>query len=171
MTKKYNVSLSSSDIKEMVEELVRIREGTKAYARNVTNSLLDTAVGDAVRNLEQMSGQTGYEPTHKIADSIVKETVLSTGERSNWSGKVVVNDPAGAYAEYGTGVVGLKHKHPMPIGWNYDSKKHGNKGWFYKDDAGVRYWTRGQRSKPFLYNSMQELRAQLNKLAKMHKIV
>lgn len=84
---------------------------------------------------------------------------------------------AGAYyaffVEYGTGIVGAENPHPAPesagtgSGGNllaltyggYDSGGHGQEGWIYRSDVdGKLHWTRGMKSRPFMYNTMKYLK-------------
>ena len=64
------------------------------------------------------------------------------------------------FVEYGTGVVGEGgRKHPLlPSGWKYDINKHGDDGWWYISDRdGKLHWTKGQESRPFMYETYKEL--------------
>lgn len=82
---------------------------------------------------------------------------------------------AGAYyaffVEYGTGIVGARNRHPdastagngegnllaMSYG-GYDSNGHGDAGWWYISDVdGKLHWTKGMKSRPFMYNTMVHL--------------
>ena len=70
------------------------------------------------------------------------------------------------FVEFGTGVVGERNPHPKAgeQGWVYDTKGHGESGWWYPSDAsdpnptlklGENGWiafTRGQASRPFMYD-------------------
>jgi hypothetical protein len=64
---------------------------------------------------------------------------------------VNVNDEYAMYVEFGTGIVGSEHPHPMP--WAYDINNHGEEGWKYIGKDGKLHWTAGQESKPFMYES------------------
>lgn len=58
------------------------------------------------------------------------------------------------YVEYGTGIVGSEHPHPSPeIPWAYDINNHGDDGWQYIGKDGKLHWTKGQPSRPFMYNT------------------
>lgn len=73
----------------------------------------------------------------------------------------------GVYVEFGTGVVGKNSPHPDPQGYQYDVNNHGDKGWvYYDEDSGTFKWTRGFRSRPFMYNTARELEKQCIKIAK-----
>lgn len=77
--------------------------------------------------------------------------------------RITVDSEYAVYIEFGTGIVGSSHPHPHP--WVYDVNGHGEKGWYYpttENDPnphkhyynGVLYaWTKGQRSRPFMYNT------------------
>lgn len=84
---------------------------------------------------------------------------------------LILKDGEGDYAmfvEFGTGVVGEENKHPMPSrrDWKYDTKEHGESGWWYpskeSDPNPTRYqakdgkfwaWTKGMPSRPFMYET------------------
>ncbi len=72
-----------------------------------------------------------------------------------------------AYVEFGTGVVGSTSPHPKPDGWQYDVNGHGDEGWvYYDDDSGKFRWTKGFKSRPFMYNTARELERNCLKIAR-----
>ena len=72
-----------------------------------------------------------------------------------------------AYVEFGTGVVGSQSPHPNPQGWQYDVNGHGDEGWVYYDDDGGKFrWTKGFKSRPFMYNTARQLERECAKIAK-----
>lgn len=78
-----------------------------------------------------------------------------------------VNAKYAIYVEYGTGIVGSQNPHPKIDRWFYDVKGHGNQGWWYQTDFAypnqlsfvdpdtgqLWAWTKGQTSKPFMYQT------------------
>ena len=71
-----------------------------------------------------------------------------------------------AYVEFGTGVVGKGSPHPNPQGWQYDVNDHGDSGWvYYDDDSGQFRWTKGFKSRPFMYNTARQLERECKKIA------
>lgn len=81
-------------------------------------------------------------------------------------GLVFVDCNHGAFVEFGTGIVGKRNqKHPSQIPWEHDIQGHGDSGWFYYDESGRR-WTKGMPSRPFLWDTSQELRNQLIETAR-----
>ena len=70
------------------------------------------------------------------------------------------------YVEFGTGVVGSQSPHPNPNGYQYDMHNHGEKGWvYYDDDSGNFRWTKGFKSRPFMYNTARQLEKDCKKIA------
>lgn len=64
-----------------------------------------------------------------------------------------------AFVEFGTGVAGKSNPHPDTglANWKYDTNNHGEVGWWYFND-GEWHWTKGMPSRPFMYETGQELR-------------
>lgn len=70
------------------------------------------------------------------------------------------------YVEFGTGVVGKGSPHPNPDGYQYDVNQHGDEGWvYYDDDSGQFRWTKGFKSRPFMYNTARQLEKECKKIA------
>lgn len=71
-----------------------------------------------------------------------------------------------AYVEFGTGVVGKQSSHPNPQGWQYDINNHGDEGWVYYDDESGKFrWTKGFKSRPFMYNTARQLEKECKRIA------
>jgi HK97 gp10 family phage protein len=71
------------------------------------------------------------------------------------------------YVEFGTGVVGKQSPHPNPNGWQYDVNNHGDKGWVYYDDENDKFrWTKGFKSRPFMYNTARQLEKECARIAR-----
>ena len=83
------------------------------------------------------------------------------GEHSGNYGYVKCKCGYAVYVEFGTGVVGSRKPHPdiSIAGWKYDVNGHGELGWWYRGKDGTLYWTKGFESRPFMYNTAQQLRA------------
>lgn len=74
--------------------------------------------------------------------------------------------PHTAFVEMGTGIRGQQEPNPNNYypGWSYDVNEHGEAGWFYIKD-GVKHWTKGMPSRPFLYDTAQMLRRSIAQIA------
>ena len=78
------------------------------------------------------------------------------------------------FIEFGTGVVGENSPYPTstPIEWNYASGKtifttiDGKTGWYFLARDGNVYFTEGQPSRPFMYETAIELRELIVEVAK-----
>lgn len=102
-----------------------------------------------------------------LIKSIHSEYVGSVKGGSVWA--VVADSSHAVFVEFGTGVIGKAqpYKGTLPEGvtWEYASGKtirqlaDGRYGWFYKGKDGNWYFTEGMPSRPFMYNTANELRS------------
>lgn len=101
-----------------------------------------------------------------LGDSNIANTIIVEPMGDGIS--VSVGSDYAVYVEYGTGVVGEGHQHPRATldGWVYDVNEHGEEGWWYptttsdpnkkkktSKDGGLWAWTKGQASRPFMYET------------------
>lgn len=80
------------------------------------------------------------------------------------------------YAEYGAGKVSETHPKANEIGWQYDIKGHGDKGWIYKttpsdknprkiySSYGMLAWTNSSRPARFMYKAGQWIEQNATKI-------
>lgn len=103
----------------------------------------------------------GIRDTGKLLSSIV-------GEAGGNYGYVKCKCGYAVFVEFGTGVVGSGKPHPdiSIAGWKYDVNGHGELGWWYPDDEGKLHWTKGMPSRPFMFNTAQQLRRIIVKTAR-----
>ena len=81
-------------------------------------------------------------------------------------GIIKADTPYAIYVEFGTGVVGSQSPHPNPNGYRYDINAHGDKGWVYYDDGSGEFrWTKGFKSRPFMYNTARQLEKECAKIS------
>lgn len=109
----------------------------------------------------------------KVTDTIKHDMFLSNsidGFIQGNQGFIRVDDKNAVYFEFGTGPVGAKDPHPLADGYK-------NEGWWTRADGkdmealygwkpfgtegDTYYFTYGQRSNPFMYDTAQELRKRL----------
>lgn len=89
---------------------------------------------------------------------------------------VIADSSHALYVELGTGVIGKANPYkgtlPEGVDWQYASGKtirqlaDGRYGWFYKGKDGNWYFTEGMPSRPFMYNTANELRSIIVSTAK-----
>jgi hypothetical protein len=132
--------------KEFLEKCNRLVEELTDYGVEVAK--IKVAQLDAVYTGELMNSIEGYfSPTYGVG--IVKAGAYYA-----------------AYVEFGTGVVGSQSPHTNPNGWQYDVNQHGDEGWiYYDDDSGEFRWTKGFKSRPFMYETARQLEKDCKKIA------
>lgn len=151
-------SLNEKDIDRAIREVKHFRTEFLEKCSRLVEALTDRGVEvakvevarlDAVYTGELMNSIEGYySPTYNVG--IIKAGAYYA-----------------AYVEFGTGVVGSRSPHPNPQGWQYDINQHGDKGWVYHDDeSGEFRWTKGFKSRPFMYNTARQLEKECKKIAK-----
>lgn len=109
-----------------------------------------------------------------LIESIHSEYETSVRGGGIWA--VVAGTDHAMFVEFGTGVIGKAqpYKGTLPEGvtWEYASGKtirqlaDGRYGWFYKGKDGNWYFTEGMPSRPFMYNTANELRSIIVSTAK-----
>lgn len=92
------------------------------------------------------------------------------------TGFIRCNADYGMFVEFGTGVLGKEHPYPgeamAAVGYQYGGgttyvqTEDGRVGWFFPGDDGKWYFTEGQPSRPFMYNTAQLLRRQVMPIAR-----
>ena len=133
--------------KEFLEKCNLLIEALTEYGEEVAR--IQVAQLDAVYTGELMNSiDSYYSPTHNVG--IIKAGAYYA-----------------AYVEFGTGVVGKASPHPDPQGWQYDVNNHGDEGWvYYDDDSGKFRWTKGFKSRPFMYNTARDIEKNCGKIAR-----
>ena len=151
-------SLDEKDIDRAIREVEQFKREFIEKCNLLIEALTDEGVKiakvkvaelDAVFTGELMNSIEGYySPTYNVG-------IIKAG--ANYATAV----------EFGTGVVGKQSPHPNPDGWQYDSHNHGEDGWVYYSDAlGGFRWTKGFKSRPFMYNTARQLEKECKRIAK-----
>lgn len=112
--------------------------------------------------------------TSELLQSVHSEYRGSIKGGGVWA--VVANSEHAAFVEFGTGVIGKANPYkgtlPEGVDWQYASGKtirqlaDGRYGWFYQGKDGNWYFTEGMPSRPFMYNTANELRSIIVSTAK-----
>lgn len=112
--------------------------------------------------------------TSELLQSVHSEYRGSIKGGGVWA--VVADSSHALYVELGTGVIGKANPYkgtlPEGVDWQYASGKtirqlaDGRYGWFYKGKDGKWYFTEGMPSRPFMYNTANELRSIIVSTAK-----
>ena len=112
--------------------------------------------------------------TSELLQSVHSEYKGSVKGGGVWAG--VTDSKHAAFVEFGTGIIGKANPYkgalPEGVDWQYASGKtirqlaDGRYGWFYKGKDGNWYFTEGMPSRPFMYNTANELRSIIVSTAK-----
>lgn len=141
----------------------------KSYANSLTYKCQLLAEKLAENGVEIARAElAGLDAVFKgeLMESISAEYQGSIPGGGIWA--VVAGSDHALFVEFGTGMVGkespYKGNFPKDVDWKYASGKtirqisDGRYGWFYKDDNGEWWFTEGMPSRPFMYNTANELR-------------
>ena len=150
MAKKViSFSLDEKEINRAIRELKQYKKSFLEKCDRLVKALTDEGANIAKIQIKMLDAVY----THELMNSI--EGYFSS---TSHVGIIKAGAYYAAYVEFGTGVVGSQSPHPDPQGWQYDVNGHGDKGWVYYDDEGGKFrWTKGFKSRPFMYNTAREL--------------
>ena len=116
------------------------------------------------------------------SDKIISYDAIDTGDLDSsiyyavsadgTKGVIRTDSDHAIYVEFGTGTCvdrkgSGKHPKAQEFGYQYDVNKHGEDGWYYFDQNQNRVrWTKGMRSRPFMFETSVELIDNLENTAK-----
>lgn len=152
---KIRISLNEKDISSAIKQLEDYRTHISRSEPEIVGAIVDRGVELAKDNAMYMNAYDKGD----LVNGIV-------GEKDASRGAVKATAPHSAYVEFGTGVRGANSPHPNPglAGWKYDVNEHGEEGWWYWKD-GEWHWTAGMQSRPFMYQTAQQLRQEASMIA------
>lgn len=157
MKKVIKVKLSEQGIQQAINEIKQYEEDLKKKAMLVVEQL----VAEGILVSKAKVKEYGIIHDTKLSSSIHGMIVDNKGF-------IRVDDKYAVFFEFGTGPVGAKKPHPLQPTYTKD-------GWFTKADGKPMdllyrwnyitnengdkvYFTKGQKAKPFMYDTAQELR-------------
>ena len=93
---------------------------------------------------------------------------MNVSDMNAYDSGELYNTAHAAFVCFGTGIVGKNNQHPniAIAGWKYDVNDHGELGWWYIGRDGRAHWTKGMPSRPYMYNTAQQLRQMVIPAAK-----
>ena len=161
MAKVISFGFSVAEITKAIKEV----ENFKAEINYKTKILAERLAEEGVYIARVNIAEEGAIYSGELISSLDTEYQGSTKDGATW---VTYTDCAWApFVEFGFGIIGSENPHPMTslISWKYDVNEHGEKGWFYEKD-GQWFWSQGQPSKPFMWETSIELRKRVNAIAR-----
>ena len=146
--KVISFSLDKESIARAVRELNEYIDEVKRLLGELVKKLTEEGVHISTVKISEL----GAVDTGELSDSMYAEY-----DEQTHVGFIRSKAFYAFYVEYGTGIVGSKGPHPD--GGTYDVNNHGEAGWSYiaTHRDGKLHWTKGQISRPFLYETRKEL--------------
>lgn len=151
------LKLNTDSINQALKEVKAYRKKVQELPSDLVTYLTKQGVEIAKMNVSDMdaydSGEL-YNSIHEVSNGNV--------------GYVIADATHAAFVCFGTGVVGANNPHPEVAiaGWKYDVNSHGELGWWYIGKDGEAHWTKGMPSRPYMYNTAQQLRQMVIPAAK-----
>ena len=144
----YKIHFSLGNVESAIEELEKYEKKVKENIKELLSKLLDYGVEIAKYKIVELNA-VEYGDLLKSLDKMVY--------KEGQHGVIFTDSPYACYVEFGTGVKGANKPHPTQP-WAYDINGHGDDGWWYWDeDFGRARFTKGMPSRPFMYQTAQEL--------------
>ena len=151
-------SLDTKDIDRAIKELKLFKKVFLEKCNRLIQELTDLGVDIAKVEVTQLDAVY----TGELRNSIEGYYSPSTNV-----GIIKAGAYYAVYVEFGTGVVGSQSPHPNPQGYTYDVNAHSDEGWvYYDDDSGNFRWTKGFKSRPFMYNTARQLEKECEKISR-----
>lgn len=162
--------LSQSSIQNAIKALQSYQDNLTYKCQLLAEKLAEKGVEIARVQIADLDAIFNQD----LIKSIHSEYVGSVKGGSVWA--VVADSEHAVFVEFGTGIIGKANPYkgtlPEGVDWQYASGKtirqlaDGRYGWFYKGNDGNWYFTEGMPSRPFMYNTANELRSIIVSTAK-----
>lgn len=155
MKKVIKVKLDPHSIERAITELQMYKEEIERRARLIVERLADKGAVLARAKIQELDAVDTGELLGSVESCLMGNI-----------GFIRVNAEYGMFVEFGTGIVGEGAKHPASgaFNWQYDINQHGEAGWHFPADDGKWPITKGQESRPFMYETAMQLRAELPRI-------
>jgi len=158
VSKKIIFGLSTKEINRAIRELEQYKKELNRKTSLLIEALTDRGVEIAKAQIRELGA---------VYTGELEESITGYFNPTVQVGIIRAGAPYAIYVEFGTGVVGAGSPHPAPAGWRYDVNNHGEAGWWYFNDRDQKWhWTKGIKSRPFMYNTVQILERESVRIAK-----
>lgn len=157
---KYTVGLSAKEFRQLAKDIRKYRESLQDKCEELARRLAEEGVEIARMKISSFDAILTGELLASM--NLEPGDVVSNGA----SYYIFTGCEWAKFVEFGTGIVGASSPHPDTslVGWEYDTNEHGEAGWHYYKD-GEWHWTKGMPSRPFMYETGQELRSRVAEIA------
>jgi len=158
VSKKIIFGLSTKEINRAIRELEQYKKELNRKTSLLIEALTDRGVEIAKAQIRELGA---------VYTGELEESITGYFNPTVQVGIIRAGAPYAIYVEFGTGIVGAGSPHPAPAGWRYDVNNHGEAGWWYFNDRDQKWhWTKGIKSRPFMYNTVQILERESVRIAK-----
>jgi HK97 gp10 family phage protein len=155
---KIKMKLTTRSIEDAIKEVKERKRELNAKVVKLIKALMEAGVDIAKAQVRELGA---------VYTGELEESITGFFDPEAGIGIIRANAPYAVYVEFGTGVIGKSNPHPAPEGWKYDVNEHGDKGWWYFNERDQKWhWTKGMASRPFMYNTLQELQREAEKIAR-----
>lgn len=150
--------LSLADVKRARQQVIDFKRDIQTKFNLLMQALADKGVELAKQNL------TAYHMPY--ATGGLESSIQGVYDPDTGRGAIFSDSATAIYFEFGTGVKGQGAPHPAAdeSGYAYDINAHGLEGWWYYSDGF--HWTQGMPSRPFMWNTANDLRNMLDDMAR-----
>jgi len=152
--------LTPASINRAIREINRFSRQLERWADDLVRKLLEDGVTVAKMNVMRMNAVY----TGQLEESI--QGVFFPEEKM---GVIFTDAPHALFVEYGTGFVGDgTNVEPLPEGYVHDYNNHGPAGWVYylaTDRVNQFRWTAGMVARPYMYETLRWLQANVGQIA------
>ena len=157
----------TSNIRTVIRQVRAYRDRLSELTSEVVRKLI--AEGEIVARSEVIVLDAVY--TGNLANSIDHFFDAATN-----TGFIRCNAEYGIFVEFGTGIIGKENPYPgtamAAVGYQYGGgttyvqTADGRVGWFFPGDDGKYYFTEGQPSRPFMYETALMMARQVTPIAR-----
>lgn len=161
--------LSKSSVKRAIRQLKAYKNGLTYKRQKLAQRLAEKGVEIAKIQVAELNAIF----TGDLMESIHSEYEGFVEGGGVWA--VIADSEHAIFVELGTGMVGKKSPYvgdfPDGVSWVYGSgntlfkTKDNRYGWFFPGDDGKWYFTEGMPSRPFMYNTANELKELIVEIA------
>lgn len=165
------LKLSVNGVNDAIRQIKEYQSDTQERTKLLAEKLADIGKDEAKLLVPVM--------TSALKESI--DTTIVEEDSNGATYAVVANSGYAKFVEFGTGIKGENNPHELAeqFGWEYDVNSHGEAGWWYPssesdpnphkrigNDGKTYAWTKGMPSRPFMYETIQDLQDKVVDVAK-----
>lgn len=156
------MKLTPESIQEAIDYVLDYKAGVETASKEVVEIIGELGVETARNKLREYGAV-------QTTDLLTSVNYVIEEVNGKYCVRIVADAPYFKFVEFGTGIVGKDAPdHPLhsEVGWEHDINKHGDKGWYFPGDDGKYYLTKGQPARPFLFETIEELKAAIPEIVR-----